>query len=109
MKSVSGTAAAIVLTLSACAGSRNSYTGVSSGPISRTMECAVAALSDEGFFIQSRDNDAGILTANNGPATIELRVIPGGARNTFIFRVDTSVEDVAKEAAEEIVVECGTG
>src|SRR5688572_10383000 len=100
--------AALSLSLTAC-GTGTIYTGVSTGPPRRAVDCAVDAVTDEGFSIRSRNDDNGTLVAVYGSDMIERRMVGGGPRNTFRLEVRSSDSDVAREAAAEIIAECGAG
>lgn len=96
---------ALAAALVGCAGAQTEFSNAGIGPIDGVVDCAADAISDEGFVVSERD-DAGILNAENGGDWLRVRVIPGDL-DAYLVEVETNDSDRARDAAQEIVTECG--
>ena len=103
------------LILAACA-TTNEFAAAAGGrPIEDLVQCAALAITDEGFAITDRNEPAGLLNATyagtadtDGESWLETQIEPDGMGH-FRINVRTSDDDIARDAALEIVSECGTG
>jgi hypothetical protein len=103
--------------LAACAGAPTVYetVGAMATPVNM-IDCAADAITDEGFVITDRNDQAGLLEAAYGTgfddaddATTWLKVnVIGADPNGYVIRVTTSDDDTSRESAQEIMEECGT-
>jgi len=111
------TALAGIALLAACGGAPTVYETVGAQAIPVNMiDCAADAITDEGFAITARNDEAGLLEASYGTgfddaddAATWLKVnVIGADPSHYVIRVETSDDDIAKESAQEIISECGT-
>ena len=115
MGRISGLAAIALLT--ACGGAPTLYetAGAQSTPVNM-IDCAIDAISDEGFTVVDRNDEGGLMNAAYGTGFddaedaetwIKVNVI-GADPAHYVIRVQTSDDDIARAGAEEIIEECGT-
>lgn len=98
------TALALLAGCAAAATSQFSTAGV--GPISQVVECAAEEVREDGFTVVHAD-DAGILHAERGAETVEVRVIPGDL-NRYVLEVNTSDTELARSTGADVVETCGS-
>ena len=106
-----------IVFLTACGGAPTMYQTVGAQALSVNMiDCAADAITDEGFVITVRNDEAGLLEASYGAgfddaddaaSWLKVNVI-GADPSHYVIRVETSDDDTAKESAREIMEECGT-
>lgn len=89
----------------AAAATTTEFSSAGTGPIPLAVECAAEEVREAGFTVVHAD-DAGILHAERGAETVEVRVVPGDL-DRFVIEVNTSDTDLARATGADVVTACG--
>lgn len=96
---------AMAAVLAGCGGGQQ-FTTAGIGPVSRGVSCLAEEISEAGWTVVSRNDDAGMLRAERGGNWIEARVLPEDEANGHVIRMNTSDTPEARDTVEDVISNC---